>query len=232
VWPHSSYHDSELKSQWKSIKVNTILLKLSDGYRKPTDVEMSDKKHVEKKNQTENCIMWLHLYSKLLLFKLLHMLIILFVEYQFSWFLVSIIKPWNLVNHEKSICNNLNKRSLHLCTSFLLSTIIKYIPHVCHGWRFGIHLCTSFLLSTIIKYIPHVCHGWRFGPIRVNIYIELNFLKNCLFVRFTVTTRQLEERSTKTYTKSSSMAYMRYIFVLNSPQMNYRFRAHSNLCRC
>jgi hypothetical protein len=24
---------------------------------KPTDVEMSDKKHVEKKNQTENCIM-------------------------------------------------------------------------------------------------------------------------------------------------------------------------------
>jgi hypothetical protein len=66
VWPHSSYHDSELKSQWKSIK---ILLKLSDGYRKPTDVEMSDKKHVEKKNQTENCIMWLHLYSKLLLFK-------------------------------------------------------------------------------------------------------------------------------------------------------------------
>jgi hypothetical protein len=39
---------------------------------------MSDKKHVEKKNQTENCIMWLHLYSKLLLFKLLHML--------FSWF--------------------------------------------------------------------------------------------------------------------------------------------------
>ena len=31
-------------------------------------------KNVETKNQTENCIMWLHLYSKLLLFKLLHML--------------------------------------------------------------------------------------------------------------------------------------------------------------
>jgi hypothetical protein len=99
-------------------------------------------------------------------------------------------------------------KSSSMAYIFLLSSIIKYIPHVCHGWRFGIHLCTSFLLSTIIKYIPHVCHGWRFGihlctshaPIRVNIYIELNFLKNCLFVRFTVTTRQLKERSTKTYT--------------------------------
>ena len=35
-------------------------------------------KHVEKKNQRENCIMWLHLYSKLLLFKV--------VAYVFSWF--------------------------------------------------------------------------------------------------------------------------------------------------
>jgi hypothetical protein len=47
---------------------------MSDGNRKPTDVEIFLPKPVEKKNQTGNCIMGLHLYSKLLLFKLLHML--------------------------------------------------------------------------------------------------------------------------------------------------------------
>jgi hypothetical protein len=59
MWLHGGYHDYEFKSQWISrypfiyenewkiwlnyfhSSHNTILLKLSDGYRKPTDVEMS-----------------------------------------------------------------------------------------------------------------------------------------------------------------------------------------------
>jgi len=41
---------------------------MSDENRKPTDVELFLLKPVEKNNQTGNCIMWLHLYSKLLLF--------------------------------------------------------------------------------------------------------------------------------------------------------------------
>jgi len=36
---------------------NKTLLKLSDGNRKPTDVEIFLPKPVEKKNQTGNCIM-------------------------------------------------------------------------------------------------------------------------------------------------------------------------------
>jgi hypothetical protein len=43
-----------------------------------------------------------------------------------------------------------------------------------------------------------------------------NFLKNCLFVRFTVTTRQLEERSTQMYTKSSvfCVVFCRSLFLV------------------
>ena len=36
---------------------NKILLKMSDGNRKPTDVEMFLLKSFEKNNQTGNCIM-------------------------------------------------------------------------------------------------------------------------------------------------------------------------------
>jgi hypothetical protein len=42
-----------------STKINeiTIVMKMSDGNRKPTDVEIFLPKPVEKKNQTGNCIM-------------------------------------------------------------------------------------------------------------------------------------------------------------------------------
>ena len=136
---------------------NKILLKMSDGNRKPTDVEMFLPKPVEKNNQTGNCTMWLHLYSKPSLVQL--------VAYAFPWFIK--FHGFMILTGTTKIGIQQIKLSIHTIREILRIIHLFHISYKFVIWisyHFIITVCyivhnTNLLLSTRIKYIPHLCHG-------------------------------------------------------------------------
>jgi hypothetical protein len=114
-------------------------------------------KPVEKNNQTGNCIMWLHLYPNFSCSKVVAYAFPWFIKFHGFMILTGTTKigiqqiTWSI----HTIREKLRKLHLfHISYKFVNCIFYHFIITVCY-----IVHNTNLLLSTRIKYIPHVCHG-------------------------------------------------------------------------